>query len=265
MKKTLKKCLFAALAFAVSLAPSVFAQDASEWAEIPFINVKNVKHTVVPVQGYTGKWACTTVELKAEASKWQSKFKMNDWINNLKVTLTLAYPKTATSFSGVKARGTQEERAGALKDAEEAVGANSDAKYTYYRAAVTLVGLQVGSGGSSFVSFYIPSEIVDRESKLSNAMSGQAKPEFYLVEFSYKGNALPVCDPKGGLLSSKALGFNGARPSNMKSPADFVKWLHDNADGSVGDTKGLLIPYVNLPYVNWPKNAPAVIFENIEQ
>lgn len=265
MKKTLKKYLFAALTFAVSLAPSVFAQDAAEWAEVPFINVKNVKHSVVPVQGYTGKWACTTLELKAETCNWAPNFKQNDWINNLKVTLTLAYPKTNTSISGIKARGTKEEKEEALKNSEEAAGANSDAKFTYYRASVNLVGLQVGSGGSSFVSFFIPSEIVDRESKLSNAMSGQAKPNFYLVEFSYKGNPLPACNPKGELLSSKALGFNGARPQNAKTPADFVKWLHDNADGAVGDTKGLLIPYVNLPYLNWPKNAPAVIFDSIEQ
>lgn len=266
MKIALKKCLFAAIAFAVSCVPSVFAQDV-DWGEVPFIDIKNVKHSVTPVQGYAGSsWARTDIELQARPCQWAPAFKQNDWLNNVKVTLTLAYPKTNTAIGGLKARGTQEEKDAALAESEEAAGSDTNAKYTYYRASVTLVGLQVGAGRGSILSFFIPSEIVERESKLSNAMIGQAKPEFYLIEFSYKGNPLPVCNPKGELLSRKALDFpGGRRPSNIKSPADFVKWLSDNAGSSVGDTKGLLIPYPYLPFPVWPKNAPAVIFENIEQ
>ena len=211
MKSTLRKCLAAAFVFAASLAPSVFAQDVN-WAEVPFIDIKKVTHSTVQVQGYTGNWACTTLELQAKPCNWAPNFKSNDWINNLKVTLTMAYPKTNTALSGA------------------------------------------------------PAEIVERESKLSGAMLGQAKPEFYLVEFSYRGNPLPVCNPKGELLSRKALDFPaGRRPSNMKTPAEFVQWMQDNAGSSVSDTQGLLLPYVYLPFPAWPRNAPAVIFENVAQ
>lgn len=266
MKKiALKKYLLAAGLLAVSCIPSVFAQDVN-WGEVPFIDVKNVKHSVGTVAGYSGSWARTDIELQARTCAWAPVFKQNDWINNLKVTLTMAYPKTNTSLGGLKARGTQAEKDAAIAESEEAAGADTDAKYTYYRAAVTLVGLQVGAGRGSNLSFFIPAEIVERESKLSNAMTGQAKPEFYLIEFSYKGTPLPVCNPKGELLSRKSLDFpGGRRPTNVKSPADFVTWLSDNAGGAVSDTKGLLIPYTAMPYVIWPKNAPAVIFDNIEQ
>lgn len=265
MMNPLKKYLVAAVAFVAAFAPSAFAQDVN-WAEVPFVEVKNVKHSVVPVAGYSGNWACTNLELQARTSPWQSNFKANDWLNNLKVTLTLAYPKTNTALSGARARGTQEEKEAALAASEEAAGTDTNARYVYYRASVTLVGLQVGAGKASNVSFFIPSEIVERESKLSNAMLGQAKPEFYLVEFSYKGNPLPVCNPKGELLSRKALDFpNGRRPTNVKSPAEFVAWVGDNAGSSVSDTKGLLVPFTKLPYVAWPKNAPSVVFEDVGQ
>ena len=265
MKSTLRKCLAAAFVFAASLAPSVFAQDVN-WAEVPFIDIKKVTHSTVQVQGYTGNWACTTLELQAKPCNWAPNFKSNDWINNLKVTLTMAYPKTNTALSGAKARGTQEEKDAAMEASEEAAGTDTTAKYIYYRASVNLVGLQVGAGRASSVSFFIPAEIVERESKLSGAMLGQAKPEFYLVEFSYRGNPLPVCNPKGELLSRKALDFPaGRRPSNMKTPAEFVQWMQDNAGSSVSDTQGLLLPYVYLPFPAWPRNAPAVIFENVAQ
>ena len=262
MKTSLKKC-FAVLFFAVSALTPAFAQDA-EWSEVPFIDVKKVTHSVAPVPGYTGNWACTTIELQAKTCAWAPNFKANDWINNLKVTLTLAYPKTNTSLSGKRARGTSEERSETMKQSEDAAGADSDAKYTYYRASVNLVGLQVGAGRASSVSFFIPAEIVERESKLSNAMLGKANPEFYLVQFSYKGTPLPVCNPKGVLLSRKALDFPAGKRPQM-APADFVKWIDDNASSSVSDTKGLLLPFTALPYPIWPKNAPAVIFDNIEQ
>lgn len=262
MKIALKKHLLAAIAFAVSCIPS-FAQDV-DWKDVPFIDVKNVRHSVGPVAGYSGNWSRMDIELQARTCAWAPVFKQNDWINNLKVTLTLAYPKTNTAIGGLKARGTQAEKDAALAESEEAAGSDTNAKYTYYRASVTLVGLQVGAGRGSNLSFFIPSEIVERESKLSNAMTGQAKPEFYLIEFAYKGNPLPVCSPKGDLLSRKALDFPGGARPKMK-PAEFVQWVADNAGGAVSDTKGLLIPYPFVPYAAWPKNAPAVIFENIEQ
>lgn len=266
MKITLKKCFAAAFFAVMSLSTALFAQSVAEYENVPFIDIKNVKHTVVQVPGYTGNWGCTTIELQAKTCAWAPKFKQNDWVNNLKVTLTLAYPKTQTSIAGVKARGNKEEKAASLAEAEESAGTDTEARYTYYRAAVTLTGLQIGAGRASVVSFFIPPEILERESKLSNAMSGQAKPDFYLVQFSYKGSPLPECNPKGELLAKKALDFPiGKRPTNMKSPADFISWLDGNASGSVGDTKGLLVPYPLLPWQVWPKNAPSVIFENIEQ
>jgi len=266
MKNTLKKCFAVAFFAAISLATPLFAQSASEYENVPFIDVKNVKHSVVPVPGYTGNWGCTTIELQAKTCAWAPKFKQNDWVNNLKVTLTLAYPKTQTSIAGVKARGNAEEKAASMAEAEESAGVDTDARYTYYRASVSLTGLQIGAGRASTVAFFIPPEIIERESKLSNAMSGQAKPDFYFIQFSYKGTPLPACNPKGELLARKALDFPlGKRPTNMKSPADFISWLEGNSASAVGDTKGLLVPYSLLPWQIWPKNAPSVIFENIEQ
>lgn len=269
MKIPLKKYLFAALAAVVSFVPVAFAQDV-DWKTVPFIEVKDVKHNVIPLSGgYTGKWAVTAVELKASTCLWAPDFKVNDWLNNVKVTLTLAYPKTNTALSGVKARGNKETRDATLKESEERTGSDTNSNYIFYRASVTLVGLQIGAGQSSYVNFLIPSEIVDRESKLSNEMTGQAKPKFYLIEFSHGGNALPVCKPNGELLSRKALDFpGGPRPQNAKSAAEFVRWVQDNAQGSVSETKGLLIPHYFLPVTSgaWPrKNVPAIIYENIEQ
>lgn len=270
MKIPLKKYLFAALAAVVSFVPVAFAQDV-DWTNVPFIEVKNVKHTVEQITGFSSnKWAKTAVEFKASTCSWAPKFKVNDWLNNVKVTLTLAYPKTNTALSGAKARGNKEERDATLKESEEKTGSDTDSKFVFYRASVTLVGLKVGAGQSSYVNFLIPSEIVDRESQLSNQMTGQAKPVFYLIEFSHGGNALPVCNTKGDLLSRKALDFpTGQRPSGFKKSSEFVEWVQDNAPSGAVETKGLLIPHYFLPIgTAWPQqksNVPAIIYENIEQ
>ncbi len=64
MNNLIKKCVFVVFSLLVSL-PAVFAQDV-DWSEVPFIDIKDVKHDLVPGAGneggYAGMWARTTIE-----------------------------------------------------------------------------------------------------------------------------------------------------------------------------------------------------------
>ncbi|MDR2513249.1 MAG: hypothetical protein LBD01_05595 [Puniceicoccales bacterium] len=85
-----------------------------------------------------------------------------DWVDKIKVTLTIAYPVSAKA---------------------KASGARDVAAYAFYSASSTILTMQRNTKGSVF--FYLPGEVIKREQLAST-------PEGYIVEIEVDGKAQPA-------------------------------------------------------------------------
>lgn len=261
MNIPLKKYLLAALAVVVSFAPAVFAQDAKK---PPLIEVEKVdfKTEKMPYYDQSQKWAMTEVRFRVKP--YAPTYIQDAYLNNVKMTLTLVYPKSLGAVTGGRVTGSAEQREAALEAASEEVGSN--AKFSYYRATVAFAGLKIG-GASRYVRFFIPGEVVEREirggGEAARYWSGSAKPMAYWVSFSYDGTEVPLYKPDGKLMFPMSVGGAAPWARNM-TKANFEKFSSD-ADSSVSDTKGLLMPQTYLPYNVWPKDSPTILREEIQQ
>lgn len=258
--QTLRK---SALVF-VALAASVvaFAQQSSQ---PPYIDVEKVDFTTlqVPYSSQKYKWAATEIKFRAQPT---SAYPQDSYLTNVKMTLTLVYPLTPESVADARVVGTRAEREAATEAAKEETG--TTAKFSYYRASVTFVGLKVGET-SRYVRFFIPGEIVDREghskdAKAQRSWGGTAKPLVYWVQFNYNGEDIPLYKADGKLLSRFSIGGTESY-ANMMSKEVFEKFV-DDAMGAVSATKGMLIPQTYVPYDVWPKkDSPTILRDEIQQ
>lgn len=261
MHNPLKKSFVAILAFVATLAPVVFAQDAKS---PPLIEVEKVDFTTGKVPHFDQKlnWGWTEVRFRA---KPYGQYPQDTFLNDVKVTLTLVYPKSLASISGERAKGSAAQRAAEIDAASENAG--NSAKFSYYRATVSLVGLKVDNK-SRYLRFFVPGEIVDREIRGggngAKSWTGSAKPLVYWVSFTCNGEEVPLYNKDGKLMFRNAIGGTESYANNM-AKSTFEKFQSE-ASGSVSDTKGLLIPQTYMPYEVWPtKDSPAILREEIQQ
>lgn len=262
MHNPLKKSFVAILAFVATLMPSVFAQEAKPQ---PLIEVEKVDFTTgnVPHFDQQLKWGMS--EIRFRAKPYGQAYQQNSFLNDVKVTLTLVYPKSLVSISGARAKGSSAQRAADLETASENAG--NSAKFSYYRATVSLVGLKIDNK-SRYLRFFIPGEIVDREilggGAAAKAWTGSAKPLVYWVSFTCNGEEVPLYKADGKLMFRNAIGGTEAYANNMAKET-FEKFRSE-ASGAVSDTKGLLIPQTYMPYEVWPKkDSPTILREEIQQ
>lgn len=263
MMNPLKKYLAAALAFVAALVPAVFAQETKN---PPWFDIEKVDFSSAMVPASSLKWGQTEVKFRLRPTQ---DYLQDVYLKNVKMTLTLVYPMTPETLLDKRVRGTKEERDAELAAGKEETGTR--ALYAYYRASVIFPALKVGDT-SRYVRFFIPGEIVDRESRSKDASaqrfwSGNIAPVAYWVQFNYAGEDVPLYKADGKLLSSFSIGGQGdgkIKPRNL--PKSVFEKMASEADGVVGDTKGLLMPHVYLPYMLWPKkDAPAILREEIQQ
>lgn len=260
LARIVKKSALVLVALAASVA--AFAQESSS---PPYIDVEKVDFTTlqVPYSSQKYKWAATEIKFRAQPT---AAFPQDSYLTNVKMTLTLVYPQTPESVADSRVKGTRAEREAATAAAKEETGTTS--KFSYYRASMTFVGLKVGET-SRYVRFFIPGEIVDRESHSKSASAqrswtGQAKPLVYWVQFTYNGDDIPLYKADGKLLSRFAIGGTEAYANQMKKET-FEKF-EDDAMGAVAATKGMLIPQTYVPYDVWPKkDSPTILRDEIQQ
>jgi hypothetical protein len=185
---------------AVAPVAGAKSADLSKNVEVAAVRFNNVNP---PGGGAAGAWHEVEIEIKIkpEATKDSSRF-----VNRVRATLTL---------------GT------------EVVGGAK--RIEFYRATAEASSLEVGS---SFIRFYLPAEIVRRDS-----LRGESK--YYAVELSVAGQVLPM---------GKA--NYTANPTVMPSVQNFlVKAL---SEAPVND--GVLLPQFLTPFVNDPSRpAPAFV------
>lgn len=150
----LRNTLSAALAAALVFSIVIFAgQDASAQEQQAPVQVRGIRFSLQ--NSPTGdRWYRAEVELMANNNPAGDEAPNSRWVDNIEVTLTVAFP--------VKAYGSD---------------------FTFYRASATLVSLQQRKNTS--VYFYLPWEIVERD-----RISG-SEPEYYAVEIRVNGDALP--------------------------------------------------------------------------
>lgn len=261
MNIPLKKYLLAALAVVVACVPAAFAQDAKK---PPLIEVEKVdfKTEKMPYYDQSLKWAMTEVRFRVKP--YAPTYVQDAYLNNVKMTLTLVYPKSLGAVTGGRASGSAEAREAALDAASEEAGSN--AKYSYYRAEVSLAPLKIG-GSSRYLRFFVPGEIVDREvrggGEAARYWSGSAKPMAYWVSFTYDGEDVPLYKPDGKLMFPASIGGMASWARNM-TKTNFERFSSE-ADSAASETKGLLMPQIYLPYQVWPKDTPTILREEIQQ
>lgn len=260
LTQIVQKSVLVLAALAASIA--AFAQESST---PPYIEVEKVDFTTlqVPYSSQKYKWAASEIKFRVRQT---NAFPQDSYLTNVKMTLTLAYPQTPESIADARVKGTRAEREAATESAKEESGTTS--KFSYYRASMTFVGLKVGET-SRYVRFFIPGEIVDRESHSKSAAAqrnwtGQAKPCVYWVQFNYDGEDIPLYKADGTLLSRFAIGGTEGYANNMKK--DVFEKFEDDAMGAVSATKGMLIPQTYVPYDVWPKkDSPTILRDEIQQ
>ncbi|MCR5183599.1 MAG: hypothetical protein K6B46_02730 [Opitutales bacterium] len=253
----MKKIICTLTAVAILLAGTAFAFSQEEGKEkIPNIGQVNMKWSTGTPTGFNPqyKWGCTTVEFAALPN---ADFQAGSWLTNLKCTLTLVYKKSAASMSATKARGSKGKEAVAAAKKEQ--GDVKSADYTTYRATVTFAAVEV-SGSKNAIQFFIPGEILKRDKE---HMSGQAKPEFAYVEFSYGDLAIGAFDKDGKLRQGFLDG--GATAKKISKLSDFEILTDEIADPGAPETRGLLLPYYMVPGALPLKNTPSVVRSEIEQ
>lgn len=261
MNIPLKKYLLAALAVVVACVPAAFAQDAKK---PPLIEVEKVdfKTEKMPYYDQSLKWAMSEVRFRVKP--YAPTYVQDAYLNNVKMTLTLVYPKSLGAVTGGRVSGSAEAREAALDAASEEAGSN--AKYSYYRAEVSLAPLKIG-GSSRYLRFFVPGEIVDREvrggGEAARYWSGSAKPMAYWVSFTYDGEDVPLYKPDGKLMFPASIGGMASWARNM-TKTNFEKFSSE-ADSAASETKGLLMPQIYLPYQVWPKDTPTILREEIQQ
>ena len=240
MKNPLIKCLALFAAFA-SASFFAFAQDAAgssaDKEKIPAIRVQKVdfKQVAAPVPGSDKyKWGQTLVDFVVDPNP---SFDSTQWLNNVNMTLTLVYKKTARSLGGK--RGSQGKD---TLDKAAADAGSESAKYTSYRAKVTFASMKV-SDGKKQIAFYIPGEILERDKEV---MTGTAKPLWYYIEFEYDGLVLAPFDAQGKVRPNYVDSPAASGSLVIKQAADLEK-VREWADSGVADTKGQLIPMQLLP------------------
>lgn len=261
MKSIVKTCVLAAVAFFAAIS-SATAQDAKQ---PPYIDVEKVDFNAIsmPYSSPQQKWAMSEIKFRV---KQTTAFPQNSFLKNVKLTLTLVYPQTPESLADARVIGTREERDAATNAAREETG--TTAKFSYYRASMTFAALKVGDT-SRYVRFFIPGEIVDRESHSKDASaqrswSGRAHPLVYWVEFTYNGETVPLYKADGRLLSRFSIGGTESYANNMKK--EVFEKFQDEATGAVAATKGLLVPQTYVPYQVWPvKDSPTILRDEIQQ
>jgi hypothetical protein len=101
------------------------------------------------------RWYRTEINIQANSNPSGDAAPNSRWVDNIEVTLTMAFP--------VEAHGS---------------------KYTFYRASATLVSLEQRKNAS--VYFYLPWEILDRD------RLGTRDPEFYAVQIRVDGQDVPL-------------------------------------------------------------------------
>lgn len=142
-RNTLSAALAATLVFTVVLAvgQTAVAQDPVQVREIRFTNQNAPSGD---------RWYRAEINIQANSNPSGDEAPNSRWVDNIEVTLTMAFP--------VKAHGSD---------------------YTFYRASATLVSVQQRQNVS--VYFYLPWEILDRD------RLGTRDPEFYAVQFRVDG------------------------------------------------------------------------------
>ena len=190
----------AATAAATTPAAGAKPADLSKNIEVAAVRFNNVNP---PGGGAAGAWHEVEIEIKIkpEATKDASRF-----VNRVRATLTL---------------GT------------EVVG--SAKRIDFYRATAEATTLEVGS---SFIRFYLPAEIVRRDS-----LRGESK--YYAVELAVAGQVLPM---------GKA--NHTANPAVMPSVQTFLVKALSEAPAN----DGVLLPQYLTPFANdATRPAPAYV------
>jgi hypothetical protein len=127
------------------------------------------------------------------------------WVDRIKVTVTLSYQLSAVKKLPAAAKSD-----------------DPGAKFAFYRAAATILTMQQGDSGSVF--FYLPGEIVKRDS-LSLA------PDAYVVSLEVDGKAVA---PSKYSISSK-----------LQTPAA-LKGFMELADRGAQENAGVLLPQYHV-------------------
>ncbi len=258
MKSTLKSSIVALVAVAVSAA-FVSAQETEP--KVPNIAIQKVDFKTIAMPNADPsypKWAQTVIDFKVNPSK---DYQPQAFLNNVKMTLTLLYDKTAAAGEGVsKARGAKGKEI-VEKEAKEAGGTGA-AKHTTYRASVTFASLKIGDGKKQY-AFYIPGEIVDRDKE---KMSGSAKPKYYYIEFEYDGMVIGAYSAKGERRPNYMDCPTATGNDIVKKPEDFDQ-VCEWADAGAFETRGLLIPLHWAPGFGQLKigSVPSIVRPEVQQ
>ncbi len=237
MKNPLKTTMVA-LAALVASAAIVSAQEEPP-AKVPTITVQKVdfKTVQMPNADPSYKWAQTMIDFKVDPT---SDFAPGTFLNDVKMTLTLVYDKTATSLGGTRARGNRGKEE--VNKASTEAGGTEATKLTSYRASVSFNALKVSDGKKQY-AFYIPGEIVERDKE---KMVGTAKPKYYFIEFEYDGMEIGAFDAQGKKRPNYVDSPTATGNYIIKQAADF-ETVRGWADAGVSETRGQLIPYHWVP------------------
>ncbi len=269
MKNPLKQILALSAAL-FACAVSAFAQEAP--AKIPNIQIDKVdfKQVSMPNADQKYKWGQTLIEFKVQPSA--DGYLSGSFLNNVKMTLTLMYKRTAASLSGdgmTSSRARGQKGKAAVEKAVEDAGGDASAKFTSYRASVRFAALKVGDGKKAY-AFYIPGEIIERDKEVT---SGNAKPAYYYIEFEYNDMVISPFDAAGKFRSkymdcpnAASLGANFVINPNSKDAAQNFEMVRGWADATISDTKGLLVPaYLTPAGSGVVSGAPSVVREDVLQ
>ncbi len=257
MRNSLKKNVAAIFAFAVSSA-FLCAQEAP--AKVPSISIQKVdfKQVQMPNADPAYKWAQTMIDFKVDASK---DFAAGTFLNNVKMTLTLVYDKTAGSLeTGSKSRGARGREE--VRQAAAESGGTKASEHTSYRASVTFNALKVGDGKKQY-AFYIPGEIVERDKE---KMSGNAAPKYYYIEFEYDGMEIGAFDASGKKRQNYVDSPKASGSYVIKQDKDFDE-VRSWADAGVSNTRGILVPLHWAPgFGVLPlKSCPSIVRPEVQQ
>lgn len=206
-------CLLAAcLPLSVVLAQNAAGEGGAASKNPVF--VRDVKFTQSKIGGQENPWNRMQVELQANfnpdsktPAEGAKKAANKQWVDKVKVTVTQIYKPT---------------------------GAKEAADFTYYRAAATVLTLEILKPRS--VMFYLPGDIVKRDRL-------RKEPDYYYIQVEVNGTAAQLFDEKGKLVADQALAVHKAIHEKIRF--DDAK---DQADRGVAANTGMLRPQYMLLY-----------------